>query len=210
MTKKYLVVGITLAALFAATTPMMVSAVGDFLGINKAIIQVDNHFKGIAFLVLANGLIPQNGGIAAGYGVLTSTDSTRQSSCEGECTVNALVVVTSHAGVLDSELQNGDANNPVWHSHYVALGTPTDPGCTEIGADFQVTDISFSSPGQVKVNNNVIGLWKAPMTDGTFLVGPPSGQVVSFTLTPIGLENGNAQAVCISVHQIADAKLISN
>ena len=48
--------------------------------------------------------IPEDGsGGAFGYGIITGT---------------GVVIVTT----LDSEAQNGNANNPVFHNHYVKLG----------------------------------------------------------------------------------------
>jgi len=57
-----------------------------------------------------------------------------------------LIVATTHPRVLDSELQKGDGNSPVWHNHYVNLGAPS-ASCA--GAAAEVTDISYESPGKM-------------------------------------------------------------
>lgn len=57
--------------------------------------------------------IPQGddaAGSAFGYGLLTDQET------------DAIIVTTTHSGVLDSETQNGDASDPIWHNHYVRLG----------------------------------------------------------------------------------------
>ena len=116
----------------------------DFLNIREATIDA-NSDEMSAFLE-THGHIPTNGdGGAFGYGVLTT---------EG---LDAVVVSTTHAGVQDSEEQT-DANDPIWHNHFVTLGENSE----NCGNDLQVESITFESPGQVDIENSNIDLTKIP------------------------------------------------
>ncbi len=108
----------------------------DFLNNREATIDADSDEMS-AFLE-THGHIPTNGdGGAFGYGILTS---------EG---LDAVVVSTTHAGVLDSEEQS-DADDPVWHNHFVTLTTDAE----NCGDDPAVQSITFESPGQVNIEDN--------------------------------------------------------
>jgi hypothetical protein len=84
----------------------------------------------------AHAHIPAKGeGAASGYGILTTQG------------LNAIIVSTTHKGVLDSEDQR-NANDPRWHNHYLYLVTQVSGPC---GTDPQVTSITFQPPGDVLV-----------------------------------------------------------
>jgi hypothetical protein len=62
--------------------------------------------------LLTRASIPRDGSAEAfGYGIITNQ--------------GVLIVTTTDKGVLDSEAQKGDANNPVFHNHYVTLRAKT-------------------------------------------------------------------------------------
>src|SRR4029079_5838338 len=68
--------------------------------------------------------IPKDGSAGAfGYGIITDQ--------------GVLIVTTNHKGVLDSEAQHGDANNPVFHNHYGTLRA--DNRCGDDPAVFQIS-----------------------------------------------------------------------
>jgi hypothetical protein len=100
---KKLLLGVSLAATFAliAFTPM-VSAISNIV---SATVTEDGTTLDAAFVTAAK--INKGGQDGAfGYGILNSGDS--------------LMVATTHAGVLDSEKQDGQFD-PVWHTHVVEL-----------------------------------------------------------------------------------------
>ncbi len=118
----------------------------NFIDINKAVIITDSsEFEKIR--VYTGYDVPTDGsGGAFGYGVITSAG------------LRAIIVTTTHAGVLDSVAQE-DADDPVFHNHYVALeNLPDDPSCPGL----QVVDISFQEPGDVDVSGHGVVMEDTP------------------------------------------------
>src|SRR5687767_7556852 len=134
----------------------------DYLDVQKAIIDIDkNIIKDIVFKT--RGDIPQQGSDKNfGYGVVTLVNNTLN-----------VIATTSHPklGIVDSELQNGDPTNPVFHNHYVILGNNSI-----CGANPAVQDLSFTSPGKVIIDGN-----KAILKD---LPASAQGQFTNVTITP--------------------------
>ncbi|MGD9672569.1 MAG: hypothetical protein AB7U98_03700 [Candidatus Nitrosocosmicus sp.] len=174
----------------------------DYLDIDKAV--VGKTAKNVQAILQAHGHIPKDGsGGAFGYGVLTTQG------------LNAIMVSTTHAGVLDSEDQR-NANDPRWHNHYVSLAVdPTGP-CE---SDPAVTSITFQSPGEVVVNKNkaVMSNLPAKFTGTNALTGNPLTlnpgtnvqNVVSFVLEPIFDDEDELEAVCVKDIRPAD-KVLKN
>ena len=145
----------------------------------------------------ALGMIPlENESGAVGYGVITDKGT------------DAVVVSTTHAGVLDSELQS-DASDPVWHNHVVKLGE-----VALCGEDPGVVDISFESPGEVEVEDGQLVMVDVPATfEGThslnqssltFNHGTDVKSVVEFELSPKFSEQDELQAVCVTnINEVA-------
>ena len=190
MKSKTLVVA-TLAAAFVASVLAvpLAGAVGSFLAIRNALVQPQAN--DLEAKLVTHGLIPKDGsGGAFGYGILTSAG------------LGGIIVATTHGGVLDSALQSS-AGDPVWHNHYVQLGS--DP--TNCGANPAVTDITFESPGKVTVQGNNIQFDNMPATfTGTnALTGLPTtitpgtsvGNIVSFQLAPV-FAGSSLVAVCVT------------
>ncbi len=151
-----------------------------------------------------HGLIPTNGdGGALGYGILTS---------EG---LDAVVVSTTHAGVQDSEEQT-DANDPVWHDHFVTLGQDSD----NCGDDLKVESITFQSLGQVDINDDNADLTQIPTSfsgtdalsgdDLTIEPGTDVDDVVSFRLSPQFNGDDELEAVCVTDIQSAENIVFNN
>ncbi|NOJ32863.1 MAG: hypothetical protein DA329_12070 [Candidatus Nitrosocosmicus sp.] len=168
----------------------------DFLNIREATIDADSDEMS-AFLQ-THGHIPTDGsGGAFGYGILTA---------EG---LNAVVVSTTHSGVLDSEEQS-DADDPVWHNHFVTLAENSD-AC---GNDPKVETITFESPGQVKIKNSNADLTQIPasfsgtdaLTNDDLTIDPGTDveDVVSFKLSPQFNDNDELEAVCVTDLQSAE------
>jgi hypothetical protein len=162
----------------------------DFLNIRDA--TIDANSDEMSAFLKTHGHIPTNGdGGAFGYGLLTT---------EG---LNAVVVSTTHAGVQDSEEQT-DANDPVWHNHFVTLGENSE----KCGNDLQVESITFESPGQVDIENSNADLTKIPASfsgtdalskdDLTIEPGTDVEDVVSFKLSPQFNDDDELEAVCVT------------
>jgi hypothetical protein len=196
--------GVLIAGSLAATvivSPILVSAISDLLGLQKALV-VKSH-SGIPLAVLkAHGIIPKDGSKAFGYGLLTDKG------------LDAVIVTTTHAGVLDS-IKQKDKNDPVWHNHFVSLKNP-DPICA--GNMLQVDQITFKEPGNVRVFHDNAFLTKIPKTftspnslppppDTTLSPGNNVEQAVSFELVPRpNLQN--VEAVCVNNVTPADRTIV--
>jgi hypothetical protein len=174
----------------------------DFLNIREATIDA-NSDEMSAFLE-THGHIPTNGdGGAFGYGILTT---------EG---LDAVVVSTTHAGVLDSEEQE-DASDPVWHNHFVTLGDDTE----NCGDDPAVQAITFESPGQVNIDNENADIAQIPASfsgtdalsqeDLTLSPGTDVEDVVSFRLAPQFNDDDELEAVCVTDIQSAENIVFEN
>jgi hypothetical protein len=119
------------------------------------------------------------------------------------------VVSTTHSGVLDSEEQS-DADDPVWHNHFVTLAEDSD-AC---GNDPKVETITFESPGQVKIENSNADLTQIPasfsgtdaLTNDDLTIDPGTDveDVVSFKLSPQFKDNDELEAVCVTDLQSAE------
>jgi len=99
-----IVAGVILVAPIAAW-----ATTENFLSIKQAIVKTSSS-KVNSAIILTKSSIPKDGSEGAfGYGVLTS---------------GAVIVSTTHKGVLDSQTQGGNKNNPVFHNHYTQLDFP--------------------------------------------------------------------------------------
>jgi hypothetical protein len=189
--------GLLIAVGFIGTTvaaPALAQAVESFLNIEKAEVAANGELEAT---LTAEGLIPTDGSQGAfGYGILTE---------DGD----AIVVVTTHAGVLDSEEQSS-AEDPTWHTHLVRLGD-----VAECGEDQGIIDITWQSPGEVEINDNIAsvsgvgtdefeGSNSITSEDLTMRLGEDVSNVVSFRLNPIFDEQAGLQAVCVTDITAAD------
>ncbi len=96
--------------------------------------------------------------------------------------------------MLDSETQNGDATDPIWHNHYVELAPiPQCEGFSTNGTG--VVEITFEQPGDVEINDETAKLTEMPISfNGTnaltnaSMTSSPGNNVdnaVSFNLIPV-------------------------
>ena len=189
--------GLLIAVGFIGTTvaaPALAQAVESFLNIEKAEVAANGELEAT---LTAEGLIPTDGSQGAfGYGILTE---------DGD----AIVVATTHAGVLDSEEQSS-MEDPTWHTHLVRLGD-----VAECGEDQGIIDITWQSPGEVEINDNIAsvsgvgtdefeGSNSITSEDLTMRLGEDVSNVVSFRLNPIFDEQAGLQAVCVTDITAAD------
>lgn len=141
-------------------------------------------------LLITQGVIPTNGSRGAfGYGILTN---------DGD----SILVSTTHAGVLDSEEQNYILD-PTWHNHFVRLGN-----VEQCGTDPGVVDITWQSPGEVRINDTLARINDVPTDEFegwhsitgeelSMTLGEDVSDVVSFRLNPVFGTSG-LEAVCVA------------
>ena len=161
-----------------------------FLTIERANVSIEDNDL-TAELMVEGLLIPTDGSQGAfGYGILTE---------DGD----AIVVVTTHAGVLDSEEQSS-AEDPTWHTHLVRLGD-----VAECGEDQGIVDITWQSPGEVEINDNIASVsgvgtdefeGRDSITDGqlSMTLGEAVSDVISFKLDPVFDEEAGLLAICVT------------
>jgi hypothetical protein len=182
-----LVIAGFIGTLFAA--PVLATVAESFLIIEKAEVSANGELE--ARLITEGLLIPTDGSEGAfGYGILTE---------DGD----AILVATTHAGVLDSEEQNYILD-PTWHNHFVRLGE-----VAECGEDQGVVDITWQSPGEVRIDDNIASISGVPTDEFegwdsitgeelSMTLGQDVSNVVSFKLDPVFDEEDGLQAVCVT------------
>jgi hypothetical protein len=188
-----------LATAILMSAPVIADALEDFLNIKKAVVKVDDDQ--LDSEIKTNGHISTNGEEGAfGYAIITDKG------------LDALIVTTSHAGVLDSKEQD-DANDPIFHNHYVAL----DDNSKECGDDPKIEKITYQSPGKVDIEKRKALLENIPLKfEGTnvdrpgtekhdielgedikFKAGTDVQDVVSFKLDP-KFDGDKIKAICVT------------
>jgi hypothetical protein len=172
----------------AVAAPVLATTLESFLIIEKAEVSANGELEA---RLITEGMIPTDGtGGAFGYGILTE---------DGD----AILVATTHAGVLDSEEQNYILD-PTWHNHFVKLGE-----VAECGEDQGVVDITWQSPGEVEINDNIASISGVPTDEFegwdsitgeelSMTLGQDVSNVVSFKLDPVFDEEDGLQAVCVT------------
>jgi hypothetical protein len=186
-----MVLGLVVVAGFIGTAvaaPALAQTLEDFLVIEKAEVSANGE---LAAKLITEGVIPTDGHEGAfGYGILTA---------DGD----AILVSTTHAGVLDSEEQNYILD-PTWHNHFVRLGD-----VEQCGKNPGVVDITWQSPGEVGINDNRASI--SGVTTGEFegwhsitgeelsmTLGEDVSDIVSFRLDPVFDKEDGLQAVCVT------------
>jgi hypothetical protein len=172
------------------TPPVFASTAESFLTIERADILDDDDDERTISLIVEGLLIPTNGTEGAfGYGILTD---------EGD----AILVTHTHAGVLDSEDQRF-IEDPIWHNHFLKLGD-----VEQCGEDQGVIDVTWQSPGEVRINNDSASVSDIPTDEFegwdsitgepvSMMLGEDVDDVISFKLDPVFGEEG-LKAVCVT------------
>ena len=179
-------------------------AAASFLDVKKATILTDSSEVEKAIFNTKSNIPTDGSGGAFGYGYISGAG------------LEAIAVTTTHGGVQDSEAQT-DADDPVWHNHYVALQQLDDDAkCPGL----EVRDITFEEPGDVDVTHKIAAMEDVPYYfAGTHSLSGASisfnadgniGAAVSFTINPVD-GNGDTsltdiQAVCINDVAFVDEK----
>src|SRR5918994_3817041 len=186
-----IVLGLLVVAGFIGTAvaaPALAQTLESFLIIERAEVSANGELDA---RLITEGDIPTDGNEGAfGYGILTN---------DGD----AILVATTHAGVLDSEEQNYILD-PTWHNHFVTLGE-----VAECGEDQGVVDITWQSPGEVRINDNRARISDVPTDEFegwhsitgeelSMTLGEDVSNVVSFRLDPVFDEEAGLEAVCVT------------
>jgi hypothetical protein len=191
--KERLALGLLVAAGFIGTlfaAPVLATAIESFLVIESTRVTVDDDE--LRARITTEGGIPTDGNEGGfGYGILTE---------DGD----AILVATTHAGVLDSEEQEYILD-PTWHNHFVTL----DEDVEQCGTDQGVGDITWQSPGEVRINDNRARISDVPTDEFegwhsitgeelSMTLGEDVSNVVSFRLDPVFDEETGLEAVCVT------------
>ncbi len=163
-----------------------------FLTIERANVSIEDDDL-TAELMVEGLLIPTDGSEGAfGYGILTE---------DGD----AILVAHTHSGVLDSEEQSY-MEDPTWHTHLVRLGD-----VEQCGEDQGIVDITWQSPGEVEINDNIATISDVPTTDefegwdsitggqlSSMTLGEAVSEVISFKLDPVFDKEDGLEAICVT------------
>jgi hypothetical protein len=163
-----------------------------FLTIERAIISIDEDNEELTTELDVEGLlIPTNGTEGSfGYGILTDEGDT-------------ILIAHTHTGVLDSEAQRF-IEDPIWHNHFVKLGD-----VEQCGEDQGVVDITWQSPGEVGIDDNIATISGIPTDEFegwdsitgeplSMTQGEDVSEVISFKLDPVFDEEDGLEAVCVT------------
>lgn len=167
------------------------STAESFLTIERANVSVADNDDDLAARLFVEGLlIPTDGTEGAfGYGILTD---------DGD----AIFISHTHPGVLDSEDQRFN-EDPIWHNHLVKLDS-----MEQCGDDQGVVEITWQSPGEVRIDDNVARIggvptdefegWDSMTGDSlSMTLGRDVSEVVSFKMSPVFGDDG-LEAVCVT------------
>jgi hypothetical protein len=183
------------------TPPVFASTAESFLTIERANASIDDDELAIS-LIVEGLLIPTNGTEGAfGYGILTD---------EGD----AILVAHTHRGVLDSEDQRY-IEDPIWHNHFLKLGD-----VEQCGKHQGVIDITWQSPGEVRINNDSASVSDIPTDEFegwdsitgepvSMTLGEDVSNVISFKLDPVFGDDG-LEAVCVTDIRSAEEEVNVN
>jgi len=178
MTKKILAISLT--AIFAITAlaiPLGIAeAAPQERGTMAKVVTGETGFERIMFETMKD----LNPGIPFGYGIAS------------DYLFNPLLVITTHAGVLDSETQI-DADDASFHSHYVSLIQDIDDSTC---AGYEVDYISWQEPADVITRDHVAIMNNIPYEFSANTSTDLNGQVrfvtsenvtsaVTFTINPV-------------------------
>ena len=171
--------------------PIFALTAESFLTLERANVSIDDD-ELTTRLIVEGLLIPTDGtGGAFGYGILTE---------DGD----AILVAHTHPGVMDSEDQRF-IEDPIWHNHFVKLGDNVE----QCGEDQGVVDITWQSPGEVRIDDNTARISGVPTDEFevwdsitgkelSMTLGETVSEVISFKLDPVFDEEDGLQAVCVT------------
>jgi hypothetical protein len=172
--------------------PVSALTAESFLTVERANLSIDEDDEELTTELDVEGLlIPINGtGGAFGYGILTDEGDT-------------ILIAHTHSGVLDSEAQRF-IEDPIWHNHFVKLGE-----VEQCGEDQGVVDITWQSPGEVRIDDNIATISDVPTDEFegwdsitgeplSMTLGEAISEIISFKLDPVFDEEDGLEVVCVT------------
>jgi hypothetical protein len=167
------------------------STAESFLTLERADVSVDENEDDLIARLMVEGVgIPSDGTEGQfGYGILAD---------DGD----VILISHTHPGILDSEDQRF-SDDPIWHNHLVKLGF-----VEQCGDDQGIVDITWQSPGEVRINDNVARIGGAPTNEFegwdsingeslSMTLGRDVSDVVSFKINPVFGDDG-LDAICLT------------
>jgi hypothetical protein len=181
-----------IGAVFDIQLPAFAFIAESFLTVERAKVSIADNDDDLTARLITEGLgIPTDGtGGAFGYGILTD---------DGD----AILVAHTHPGILDSEDQRF-IEDPIWHTHFMKLGD-----VEQCGEDQGVVDITWQSPGVVRIDDNTARFSGVPTDEFegwdsitgeplSMTLGKDVSDAVSFKLDPVFGEDDGLEAVCVT------------
>jgi hypothetical protein len=185
-------------------SPVFGLAGESFLTIERTIVSIDGDDDELTTELDVEGLlIPTNGTEGAfGYGILTDEGDT-------------ILIAHTHTRVLDSEAQRF-IEDPIWHNHFVKLGD-----VEQCGEDQGVVDITWQSPGEVGIDDNIATISGIPTDEFegwdsitgeplSMTLGEDVSEVISFKLDPVFDEEDGLESVCVTHIRSAEEEVNIN
>jgi hypothetical protein len=164
----------------------------DYLDLEKTVVKIKqdpmtetNFITDIIYKL--GGFLPEEDNVAPfGYGIVTQVTNET-----GDPELN-VIATTSHAGLLDADVQES-AEDPILHNHYAVLGN--NPVCE---GNPSIEALTEEEIGQVFVEGKTIIVKDLPpsSTDVEITPGTNIQFVASFLLDPV-FEQGELTAVCV-------------
>lgn len=167
------------------------STAESFLTLERADVSVDENDDDLTTRLFVEGVgIPNDGTEGKfGYGILED---------DGD----VILISHTHPGILDSEDQRF-SDDPIWHNHLAKLGF-----VEQCGDDKGIVDITWQSPGEVRINDNVARIGGVPTNEFegwdsmngkslSMTLGPAVSDVVSFKINPV-FGDDRLEAICLT------------
>jgi hypothetical protein len=177
----------------------------DYLDLEKTVVKIKqdpmtetNFITDIIYKL--GGFLPEYETVDPfGYGVVTQVTNE-----ENETELN-VIATTSHAGLLDADVQES-AEDPILHNHYAVLGN--DSVCE---GNPSIEALTEEEIGQVFVEGKTIIVKDLPpsSTDDVEIIPGTNIQfVASFLLDPVFDEQGELTAVCVNPVEIQNDRAV--
>lgn len=202
-----------IVALFAVgmifSSPMTASVAAyqqppDYLDLEKTVVKIKqdpmtetNFITDIIYKL--GGFLPEEDHVAPfGYGVVTQVTNET-----GDPELN-VIATTSHAGLLDADVQESP-EDPILHNHYAVLGN--NPVCE---GNPSIEALTEEEIGQVFVEGKTIIVKDLPpsSTDVEITPGTNIQFVASFLLDPVFDEQEELTAVCVNPVEIQNDRAV--
>jgi hypothetical protein len=198
-----LAVGMIFSSPLTASFAAPQSQPADYLDLEKTIVKIkedpvteNNTITDVIYKV--GGYVPEYDMVPPfGYGVITLVTN------ETGGTELNVIATTSHSGLLDSQAQEDDPENPILHNHFAVLGN--NATCGNLPS---IDALSFEEIGQVFVDGKTIIVKDLPpsaldRTNQTEITPGTNIQfVASFLLEPVFDDQNPDELIAVCVNPV--------